>query len=75
MSARSQTPLFGVISTASDPVLRCAAAIQDVVIELGKYWKLKLDHAKSIAPEIELGDIFSRVCSSPLSLLDMPVRG
>lgn len=65
MSGRSQNLLFGAISTASDPIPRCAAAIQDVVIELGKYWKLKPDHAKSIAPEIDLGDLFSCVYSFP----------
>lgn len=63
MSTNSSNLLFGVISTASNPVPRCAAAIKDAVIELGKYWTLNNDEARLIAPDVDLGDILSQVCS------------
>ena len=61
MTTRPSNLLFGVISTASDPVPRCAAAVRDTVIELSKYWRLNHHNAEKIALDIDLGDIFSHV--------------
>lgn len=53
--------LFGVISTEDNPDPRCAALIDDTVVELSKLWRLRYAVTKESSWDIDIAVIFQCV--------------
>lgn len=66
MAAEARNALFGVISTTANPLPRCAALMENSVIDLSKFWRLRGHAFGEIPAEVDIAGIFQNV-SSPFN--------
>lgn len=61
MAGDAQIALFGIISTLENPLPRCAALMENSVIELSNLWRLRGHMFEEIPEEVDMATIFQNV--------------
>lgn len=74
MTEHLVVPLFGIVSTIDNPAPRCAALLNDTVVDLSNLWQLECFQLRAVPSHIDLVAIFRMVRPSRDPMLNARIR-